>query len=135
MGFSVIRLKLICLGAWWIFHLSLQVFPPLFLLVLINYQGARPPVGRLSHSFPFPESAYLYDKCSLAKFQIAGLTVKDQKFVEITSFPKDSQTVPYDGTFGLGWPRVGVEGVETVFNNMIKQQLVTKPVFSFYFNR
>ena len=36
---------------------------------------------------------------------------------------------------GLGWPQIAVGRVTPVFQNMIDQELVKEPVFSFWLNR
>jgi len=36
---------------------------------------------------------------------------------------------------GLGWPEISVDGVTPVFNTMISESVVDKPVFSFWLNR
>ena len=51
---------------------------------------------------------------------IAGSTFIDDKF---------------DGILGMGWPAIAVDKVAPVFQNMVAQGLVAKPVFGFYLDR
>lgn len=73
---------------------------------------------------------------STDNFGIGGVTVKDQTFGEVTSQPGITFVMAkFDGILGMGWRTISVQNVETVFDNMIAQKLVEKPIFSFYLNR
>ncbi|XP_029170181.1 lysosomal aspartic protease-like [Nylanderia fulva] len=67
---------------------------------------------------------------------IAGLNVKNQSFIEATHVPDLAvlQT-HYDGILGMSYASRANGGVRSVFDNMIHQNLMSKPIFSIYLNR
>jgi hypothetical protein len=65
--------------------------------------------------------------------RIDSAVVRGQTFAEATS--PDNVRPEFDGILGLGLPFDSVLGVTTVFENMISQRQVRRPVFSFYLNQ
>ncbi|XP_046620516.1 cathepsin D-like [Neodiprion virginianus] len=70
------------------------------------------------------------------KFRLDHLTIENQSFIEMTHIP----WIPYglskaDGIIGLGFPDLRHIKAPSFFTNMLKQKLINKPMFSFYFNR
>ncbi|XP_025270259.1 lysosomal aspartic protease-like [Camponotus floridanus] len=66
---------------------------------------------------------------------IAGLTIENQTFTEITSVTDIFEFLPYDGVVGLGYLDLSIQGITPIFDNMIKQGLVSSSIFSFYLYR
>lgn len=67
---------------------------------------------------------------------LAGMVVHNQTFGEATSLPGITfVAAKFDGLFGMGFQTISQDDVVTPFQNMINQNLVPAPVFSFYLNR
>lgn len=68
--------------------------------------------------------------------EIGGLTIQDQGFGEVTKMPGFTFAfAKFDGIMGLGYDTISVAGVVPPFYNLMKQGLITDPVFSFYLAR
>eukprot|EP00668_Euglena_longa_P011830 GGOE01014250.1.p1 GENE.GGOE01014250.1~~GGOE01014250.1.p1 ORF type:complete len:497 (+),score=106.41 GGOE01014250.1:50-1540(+) len=64
---------------------------------------------------------------------VAGITVRDVTFAEITSEPDPTfVTAIFDGLVGLAFPSISVNGVFPLFTEMVRQKVVSAPVFSFW---
>ncbi|XP_038059831.1 aspartic proteinase A2-like [Patiria miniata] len=66
--------------------------------------------------------------------RVDELNVVGTTFGEATYMSKDFAypEVPIDGLFGMAYPGLAVGGVTPVFNKMIEEGLVSKPIFSFF---
>ena len=69
-------------------------------------------------------------------FQVAGITVKNQEFAEAVTQPGTTFVdAKFDGILGMAWPEIAVDKATPVFQNMVAQGLVDKPVFGVYLDR
>ena len=83
--------------------------------------------------------------------QIGGLTVQNQHFVVMEEEDINLQSYAFDGTIGLGFsgslverknssdypyvPMLIIYRPTPIFKNIVKQELVSMNVFSFYYAR
>ncbi|XP_077505779.1 lysosomal aspartic protease-like [Amblyomma americanum] len=79
------------------------------------------------------ESGQVRGTLSRDDLGIAGVSVRGQLFGEITHTTGDVfKVVTFDGILGLGYPEISVKNLVPPFDNMLKQELVTDPLFSVY---
>lgn len=67
--------------------------------------------------------------------QVGGLPVLNQIFGLSQSEAPFLQYICADGILGLAYPRLSKSGATPVFDNMMKQGLVSEDMFSFYLSR
>jgi len=67
---------------------------------------------------------------------LGGLKIKDQGFAEATVLPGLTfDLAKFDGILGLGFDSISVDGVVPPWYNLLKQKLVSEPVFSVWLSK
>ena len=70
------------------------------------------------------------------KVCVSDVCVEDQLFAEATHEPGIAfLAAKFDGILGMGFYSISVNGITTVFDTMVEQNVVEAPKFSFWLNR
>ncbi|NXH74342.1 PEPC protein, partial [Hydrobates tethys] len=68
--------------------------------------------------------------------RIQSIAVTNQEFGLSTKEPTQPfYYADFDGILGMAYPPLAVGGTPTVLQNMLQQNQLTEPIFSFYFSR
>ncbi|XP_018431842.1 PREDICTED: cathepsin E-A-like [Nanorana parkeri] len=68
--------------------------------------------------------------------QISNMTIEGQDFGQSINEPgRTFVLAQFDGVLGLGYPALAVGNAVPVFDQIIKQKLLDKPIFSFHLNK
>ncbi|KAJ3002352.1 hypothetical protein HKX48_002373, partial [Thoreauomyces humboldtii] len=71
-------------------------------------------------------------KTASETFQVAGVTVTQQVFGDVTSEGASPQASDFDGILGMGFTTIASDKSTTFFENAVAQKAVSSSVFSFY---
>lgn len=100
--------------------------------------GNDPALGRemdeMAHEGPSgPAFLWSYD---LFPQQVQNIIVRNQEFGLSVDEPTDPFYYSnYDGVLGMAYPGVAIPGFKTLMQNMVQQDQLSEPIFSFYFSR
>lgn len=67
--------------------------------------------------------------------KFGGFVFEGQDFIEAITPNEEFKNVVFDGILGLGFPRLAVKGTMTILENMVKQQSITKNIFSIWLTK
>lgn len=84
--------------------------------------GSGPVAGYLSY-----DAVHLGDNQQLAldKYEFAEIN-------EVSGLGMAYKMGQFDGILGLGWDSISVDGIPTVLTELIKNNVISKPIFSFF---
>ncbi|KAG8137867.1 hypothetical protein E2320_003810, partial [Naja naja] len=81
-------------------------------------------------------TGHLMGICSKDVVQISNISIEAQDFGESLLEPGNTfVSAHFDGVLGLAYPNLSVMDAVPVFDNIMRQNLVEEPVFSFFLNR
>ncbi|NXW71795.1 PEPC protein, partial [Hirundo rustica] len=67
---------------------------------------------------------------------IQNITLRDQEFGLSLDEPSSPFSyLGFDGILGLAYPAVAIPGFPTLLQNLLQQEQLSKPIFSFFFSR
>nr|CAD7454911.1 unnamed protein product [Timema tahoe] len=89
--------------------------------------------GKISIGRPAQTFSVVFDT-AWSNSWLAHLKIKNQTFAEIVSVPLLYLFSKADGVLGMAYSSFSVDGVLPFFYNLVKQNLVAQPIFSFYIN-
>ncbi|NXM75124.1 PEPC protein, partial [Serilophus lunatus] len=67
---------------------------------------------------------------------IQNIVIRNQEFgLSLDEPSRPFSYLDFDGILGMAYPGVGIRGFSTLLQNMLQQNQLEKPIFSFYFSR
>ncbi|NXE43825.1 PEPC protein, partial [Ptilorrhoa leucosticta] len=67
---------------------------------------------------------------------IQNITLRNQEFgLSLVEPSSPFYYLDFDGILGMAYPGVAISGFPTVLQNLLQQEQLSKPLFSFYFSR
>ena len=88
------------------------------------------PNGR-NISFVYGDGSEASGILAQETLRIDKLTITNQKFAEVSTFPLDTG----NGILGLAFASIALSGGPTVLDNLYAQNQISRKAFSFYLNR
>lgn len=82
----------------------------------------------------YADGTYVKGFASQDKVCIANLCVENQRFGEVTTGSQRMFADKMDGLIGMGFNSLSLNGMTTVFEDMIKEEILAEDMFSFWFN-
>ncbi|NWI67358.1 PEPC protein, partial [Todus mexicanus] len=85
----------------------------------------------LSYGFGDVSVALGYDSVT-----IQNIIIRNQEFgLSLDEPTRPFYYLDFDGILGMAYPGVGISGYNTLMQNLLQQNQLTEPVFSFYYSR